>query len=119
MKSGIEEFFKKSEILRPSVLLLIGTLAFVSLAPNALSIKAYGIIVFSLAFFYAGERFSEKTELKFNPEKKSLLYFGAFLSVISLAALNFNFFTAGGFPVFNPALVFAFHCICFKQSKYG
>ncbi len=104
MKKVLSEFFKKSEILRPSVLLLFAVLLFVSVSPSSLGVKAYFVIAVSLLFFFFGEKLSNNLNLNLQVKEKTLFYFGVFLSVTALIALNFNFFTAGGFPIFNSAL---------------
>ena len=96
--------FKNSILLKPSTLLILGTLFLLFSSKYIPSAKAFAVIFISIALFYIGEKYSKK----FNPtlliKKENLFYFGAVLILISLAALYFNFYAAGGIPLFNAAL---------------
>ncbi len=96
--------FKQSIALRPSTLLILGTLFLVFYSSYFPSAKAAFVIAISLLFFYIGEKYSAKLKPTLVLNKEIIFYAGAGLILISLAALYFNFFTAGGIPLFNAAL---------------
>lgn len=102
---NLSKLFKESEILRPSVLLTIGTLLLLLMSSHVPSPKALGVILLSILFFLAGEQLAfKKFRTKLKLPKDKLFRLGAILFVISLAALYLDFFTAGGIPVFNAVL---------------
>ncbi len=93
-----------SQMLRPSSLLLIFTILFFIPGISNMCLKSLFVVALSLIGFYIGELLSKRFNPQLNMSNQSLFYFGATLFVLSLLSLYLNFFTAGGFPIFNPAL---------------
>ena len=104
MIEKISTEFKNSIALKPSTLLILGTLFLLFNSSYFPGAKTFLVIIVSIALFYIGEKYSRKFNPTLTIERETLFYFGAALILISLAALYFNFFAAGGIPLFNPAI---------------
>jgi|ETN01SMinimDraft_4_1059930.scaffolds.fasta_scaffold20294_2 oligosaccharide repeat unit polymerase len=97
----ILEQLRKSEILRPSVLLTIGTLIFIALAKYAPSRIGIIVIISCLAAFAFGEKYGLKFKPKLKINKKVLRTTSGIIFLIALVALYFDFYSAGGIPLLN------------------
>ena len=95
----------QSVLLKPSTILMLGTLALLALSSYVPGWKGISVILASLLAFILGEIAGE---WRFRPQMKvssaKLHYFGLSLIVVSLFALYLDFFTAGGIPFFTPAI---------------
>ncbi len=101
---NISNEFKSSIILKPSTLLIIGTLFLLFSSQYSIGLKAFSVIAISVILYYIGERYSKVFNPRLLISRSALFYFGAALILLSLAALYFNLYTAGGIPLFNAAL---------------
>lgn len=93
--------FVESEILRPSVLLILGTLFILAVSAHVLALKSITIILIFLVSFYLGEKLGFKIfkpSLKISKER--VRTFSLVLFVVSLAALFYSFQTVG-IPLLN------------------
>src|SRR3989344_4652600 len=104
MIEKISTEFKNSIALKPSTLLILGTLFLLFNSSYFPGAKTFLVIIVSIALFYIGEKYSRKFNPTLTIERETLFYFGAGLILISLLALYFNFFAAGGIPLFNSAI---------------
>ncbi|MDP7282670.1 MAG: hypothetical protein QF475_03480 [Candidatus Undinarchaeales archaeon] len=96
--------FLQSEILRPSVILVIGTLLFLAVSAYVPGFKGFAIIIGALGAFVIGELIGFR---KFKGKKFNFKYLktvSLVVFIIALAALYIDFFSAGGIPIFNTAI---------------
>ena len=97
--------FLQSELLRPSVLLILGTLLFMGVSVYVPGFKGLVVIVGCLAAFVIGEKIGfKKFKAKLNFDLKKVRTWSLIVFAIALASLHFDFYSAGGIPLFNTAI---------------
>jgi len=101
----ISEQFHESVVMRPTILITLGTLILLLLSMYLPTLTTLTVIFSCICFFALGEyygfrRFKPKLEVK----KESIRKIGLVMFIIALVSLYLDFFTAGGIPLFNTSL---------------
>ncbi|MFH1450497.1 MAG: hypothetical protein ABIF92_00765 [archaeon] len=96
---------KESEVMRPSVLVVFGTLIFVALSAYQLSFAGAAVIILSLGAFVTGDIIGfKKFKGKAKVPGKWMKTVSLAVFLVSLTAIYFDFFTAGGVPLLNESI---------------